>query len=267
MNDDLDQFLKDTEQSETDVDILTKPLDPNAEQYSDREEPDEEPYEDGEGQMEDEYDEAEEQGYTPRNRRERRLMEKLEAERKSAMQLAERLEARSGAEHALTEGEADYLKSIERIYGTDSPEAEMATNLLKQAITGARDDAEQRAYERWSREQQSETNAVIEAENELDEIMDNIMDTYDVDLTPEQEASYYMLMEHMSPKDRSGNVIGLADPHAVWEVFTERTTSRSSSGDRARELAGRSMTNSGNAQPSSIDDDSQQRFLKEHGII
>lgn len=260
--DPLEQFLKDTEQDESNIDILNQPLDPNAT------DPDEEPVDnDEEGQYEDEYDEAEFAQYKPRNRRERRLQEKLEAERNSAMQLAQRLEAMTGAQRAVTNEEADYLKSIERIYGTDSPEAEMATQLLKQAFTGVLNDAEQRAYNRLMQQQEQETNAVYEAEAELDEIIDEIEDVYGVELSPEHEASYLQLMERMSPKDRNGEVIGLADPHAVWEVFTERSQSRSNSGNRARELADRSLTGSSSPSESTLNDDVHQRFLRENGII
>lgn len=251
MNDDLEQFLKDTEQSEQ-ADILNQPLHPKNETKGE------------EGSQEDGDDEAEEAEYHARNRRERRLMQKLEAERESSQFLAGKLEAMTGAK-ATTE-EADYLKGIERIYGTDSPEAQMATELLTKAIVGARDDAETRAYNRFVESQSSEVRAVQQAEAELDDIMDEIQDTYEVALTPTQEASYFELMRKMSPKDRAGNVTGLADPHAVWEVFQERS-SRSSDSSRSKQLASRSLTGSGTAGESSLQDDTQQRFLKENGII
>jgi hypothetical protein len=254
MNDDLENFLKDTEQSEQ-PDILNQPLDPNA---PSEEEPE------AEGQHEDGYDEAEEAEYHARNRRERRLMQKLEAERESAQFLAGKLEAMAAAK--ATVEEADYLKGIERIYGTDSPEAQMATELLTKAILGARDDAETRAYQRLMESQQGEIRAVQQAENELDNIMDEIQDTYEVALTPAQEASYFELMQKMSPKDRDGNVTDLADPHAVWEVFSERST-RSSSPSRSKQLASRSLTDSSSPESSSLQDDSHQRFLRENGII
>jgi hypothetical protein len=256
MNDDLEQFLKDTEQSEQ-PDILNQPLDPNALNEESEEEVDEE------GAYEDEYDEAEEAEYRARNRRERRLMQKLEAERESAQFLAAKLEAMTGAKATMEE--ADYLKGIERIYGTDSPEAQMATELLTKAILGARDDAETRAYERFMESQTSEVRAVQEAEMELDDIIDEIQDVYGVALTEAQEASYFELMQRMSPKDRDGDVVGLADPHAVWEVFSERST-RSSYGNRSKQLASRSLTDSSSPE-SNLQDDTHQRFLRENGII
>ena len=262
MSDDLEQFLKDTEHNQ-DVDILNQPLDPNASEGQTDEES--EPEEEYNQEQEDGYDEAEEQAYQARNRRERRLMEKLEAERQSAQFLAGKLEAMTGAKADIED--AEYLKGIERIYGTDSPEAQMATELLRNAIVGARDDAENRAYERWLNEQQSSERAVIEAEAELDDMMDEIQDEYGVELSPQQEASYFELMQRMSPKDRDGEVIGLADPHAVWEVFSERMSRSSGNSSKSKQLASRSLTGSSSPDSSNLQDDSQERFLKEHGII
>lgn len=259
MKDDLEQFLEDTQQEEQ-TDILNQPLDPES-------------VEDTTGQQEDEYEEGEEDNYedaepsepTAKTRRERRLMEKLEAERESASFLAGKLEAMTGAKGAADD--PDYLKGIERIYGTDSPEAQMATELLTKAIVGARDDAENRAYDRWSNEQLNSERAVAEAESELDSVMDEIEDTYGVSLTEAQESDYFALMQKMSPKDRStGEVIGLADPHSVWEVYKERTA-RSSNNSKSKQLASRSLTGSSSPERSDLPDDSQQRFLKENGII
>jgi len=98
----------------------------------------------------------------------------------------------------LTTEEADYLKGIERIYGTDTAEAQMATELLTKAIVGARDDAENRAYERFQSERQNEAQAVQQAESELDSIMDDIEDQFGVELTESQERSYFELLQKMS---------------------------------------------------------------------
>ena len=249
----LDQFLADTEQ-EGEADILNQPLG-NSEE--------EEPEVDQE--QEDGYDESEEQEFNARNRRERRLMKKLDDERESASFLAGKLEAMSGAKETMEE--ADYLKSIDRIYGTDSPESQMATDLLKKAITGARDDAEERAYNRMTESQDREQESVRVAEGELETIIDDIENDYGVALTAKQEADCFELMQKMSPKDRNtGEVTSLADPDAVWEVFTERTA-RSNKGNQAKQLASRSLTGGSSNEPSNLQDDSQQRFLKENGII
>lgn len=245
MPNELDQFLSDVENQPVD-DILTQPLNPEPETPVQEEE-------------------EEEEEFKPKNRRERRQQAKLEAERQSAIDLAARLAKLEDA-RTIRDEEEDYIKGIERIYGTDTPEAQMATDLLKKAIVGSRDDAERRAYERIQAERQNETRAVQQAEEELDSIVDDIEDTYGVELTPAQETAYFELLQKMSPKDRSGNVISLADPHAVFEVFSDRLQKRGTT-NPAKALAARSMVQPGSSVESTLPDDVVARQLRDMGII
>lgn len=199
----------------------------------------------------------------PRSRRERRLKEKYDAERESSRMLAEKLRTFSEAKSSI-EDEADYLKSVERIYGTDSPEAQLATEALKKALLGVREDAENRAYARWQQENEARTAAEREAEAELDDMVDEIEETYGVTLTPAQEKAYFQLMEKASRKDRDGNIIEYADPHYVFEVFRERTKKAPS---RAKELASRSLQDTTGSSDSKLEMDATERLLRENGII
>lgn len=260
----LNQFLKDTEQHSQGTDILDQPLYPTGSTGAT-------------GEVEstttgpagptggDEEEVGEITKAKPKNRRERRLLAKLEAERHSSMQLAERLQTMTGAQKNIAE--AEYLKGIERIYGTDSPEAQMATELLRNALIGMGKDAEERAYQRIVSERQQAAQAEQEAQAELDGFIDEIEDTYGVELNESQERSYFQLLHKMSPKDRNGNVTGYADPHAVWEVFQERTKKKPTGTDRAKNLVNRSMNQGGAPDNSKIQEDSIVRFLKDSGII
>lgn len=212
----------------------------------------------------DDTDEADD-GIQPKNRRERRLLQKLQSERESSMFLAGKLQARSEAERAVTE-ESDYLKAVERIYGTETPEAQLATDLLKKAIVGARDDAKSEAIREITELRQREIEEEREAQQELDSYIEDIEDTYGVALTDVQERSFFQLLQKMSPKDKEGNVVEFADPHAVWEVFQERLQKRGTD-NRAKNLSARSMVQSGASTESTLPDDSAARFLKESGII
>jgi len=253
----VEKFLADTEPNTNKVDVLDAPL-----------------VEDGTGATGQtattENNEGNNTGedlgeLKPRNRRERRLMDKLAAERESSSFMAGKLAAREEAKSAITE-ESDYLKAVERIYGTDSPEAVLATDLLKKAIVGARDDAENRAYERIKSERQREIEEARQAEKQLDDMVDEIEDEYGVTLTDTQERAFFTPLERMSPKDKQGAVIEYADPHAVWEVFQEKLNKRPSD-NRAKDMSSRSMTQSGSSTESNLNNDVQARFLKENGII
>lgn len=250
MPNEQEQFLKDLENDQTQgLDILEQPLTPEPEK--------EEAETDDEGGFGGEIE--------PKNRRERRLMRKLQEERESAIFMAGKVESMTEAARTVTE-ESDYLKAVEQIYGNDTPEKQVATELLKKAIVGARDDAKRQAIEELRAERQKEIEETRQAESELDNVLEDIEDTYDVTLTEAQERAYFGLLERMSPKDRDGNVIGLADPHAVWDVFKDRLQKKGTD-NRAKDLSARSMVQSGTSKESTLTDDSQARFLRENGII
>lgn len=253
MPNELDEFLKDTNPAKPEDDLLDKPF---------FEEP--KPAE-GELKPKDEEDDDEERQYQPKNRRERRLQEKYERERQSAIELAQIVEAMSDSKKAIDE--ADYLKGIERIYGTDSAEAQMATNLLREALLGVRRDAEESAYNRVKQEQEKAIQAEREATEELDSMVDEIEDAYNVSLTQHQERKYFTLLQKMSPKDREGNIVAYADPHAVWEVFQSQQQSKTTTTPKAKELANRSATHSTMAPDNQAQDDQAVKTLRELGII
>ena len=201
-----------------------------------------------------------------KNRRERRLAAKLQAEREANIDLNARLQTITESQ-ALRKGteEADYLKRIEKIYGNATPEAKEATELLKEALQGLKESAKTEALAELDGRQTSETQAVKTEERNLDNIMDTVEEEYGIDMSNDSERKGFLtLLERVSPKDSDGNIIEYADPDTVAEVYLSRKE-RSSS--RAKELSSRSMTRSGASQPSKLEDDAAVRFLRENGII
>lgn len=260
-----DKFLEELQDDSNLVpDVFDQPLNPESQGETGESSPTGETGADADQNEEDE----EKPAIKAKTRRERRLLQKLADERKSAMFLAERLESYSGAEKAIKDEDIDYLKGIERIYGTDSPEAQLATDLLKKALVGVREDAENRAYERFLQDKQKEAAEYEEANRELDSFIDDIEESYDIEMTDTQEKGFFQLLQKMSPKDRDGNITNFADPHAVWEIYQEKAKSSSKgNSNRAKSLSSRSMINSGSQKDSKIELDATQRFLKENGIL
>lgn len=201
-----------------------------------------------------------------KRRRERRLMEKLQAQREENIALNERLKVISETQKFRSETDSDeYLKRVERIYGTNSPEAQEATQLLQEALRGVEARATERALERFREEQQKVQQEVVQSEQELDNYIEELEDTHNVTFTPQMEKTYFSLMEKMSPKDREGNIIAYADPHAVYEVFSERFAKTP---NRAKELANRTMTTSSSSAPESkLQDEAARSLMREAGII
>lgn len=216
-------------------------------------------------ESEQQVSQEEEQEVRGKNRRERRLYEKLEAERKASAQLAEKLSLISEAQKARGGEEAEYLSMLDRIYGTDSPEAREATEVLKESLRRLQEEATQRALDKIREEREMESREEAEAEEELETILDEIEETYDVDMTDDETRTQYLkLLERMSPKDREGNILQFADHHAVWEVFQSRNAGAQ---NRAKDLASRSLVQSGQGGISSVQQDATERWLRENGII
>jgi len=208
----------------------------------------------------------EHEGQHARNRRERRLEAKYQAERESSIALAAKLAERDriDAERNVST-ESDYIKSIEKIYGTDSPEAIEATELLKGAFKGLQKDATEQALRIFKEQQEAEQAAVANEEGTLDAMIEEIEDELGIEVDTSTRTSFFKLLARMSPKDRDGNIIQYADHTAVWEMLQSQTSTPKS--NPAKDLSSRSMTQSGSSKESKLEDDSNVRFLKQHGII
>lgn len=206
----------------------------------------------------------EEEPIEARNRRERRLQAKLQAEREAGIAMAAKLEVLTEAQRLQRETNPELDETISRIYGTDTPEALAATQLLQKAIKSAEDRAAERALQAFREEQEQASQAVAVEEQNLDSMIEELEDEYGVTLDAQTQKGFFTLLEKLSPKDRDGNIIAYADHHAVWEELNAR---KSSSNTRAKDLASRSMVRNGAPTNTSVTDDATERFLRENGII
>ena len=199
------------------------------------------------------------------NRRERRLTAKLQAERESSIALAARLETLTEAQKARQESEpAEYLKSVERIYGTGSPEASEATELFKTALKGVEESATNRALELFREEQRVASEAVSREEKTLDGMLEEIEDEVGTTIDAPTRQGFFALLERLSPKDSEGNVTAYADHHAVWEELQARKKPADTS---AKDLASRSMVRTGASPDTSVADTAQERWMIQNGVI
>lgn len=203
----------------------------------------------------------------PKNRRERRLQEKLDAERESSSFLAGKLQGLTEAQKLRADTEpSEYLKKVEKIYGTNSPEAIEATKLLQEAIKGAEDRATERALEAFREEQRQAAEAVQVEEKNLDSMVDAIEDEFEVEMDSATEKSFFQLLEKMSPKDSDGNITAYADHFAVWDELQSRKQT-SAQPQRAKNLASRSMVRTGSSPNTNAGAEANERWLLENGII
>lgn len=206
-------------------------------------------------------EEAEEEA---KNRTERRLRDKLEKERIANIELNARYQALTEAQK-FRETEADAYEAVGKIYGTDTPETQAATELLKNALRSVEERAKSSALEEFRQERQREQEEVRKASEKLDGYIEELEDEHKVSFTPQMQKSYFTLLEKMSPKDADGNIVEYADPHAVYEIFAEKLQKRTDS--KAKDLASRSMVSGNSGSSSVIEDDAAKRLLREAGII
>ena len=200
-----------------------------------------------------------------KNRQERRMYEKLQGERETAIALAARLEALTEAQNIRKDAEpSEYQKKLLRIYGNATPEGKEATETLSEVIEDVKRTAVAEALEQFNAAKENEDGAVRHEESTLDDTADYWEDEYGIDMSNEADRKgIFSLLERTSPKDRDGNIVEFADRDAVAELYLSRKEKSS----RAKELASRSMTRSGQSQPSRLETDSTEKFLRENGII
>lgn len=242
------KFLEelDIKQEETLDSILDKPLDVPAEKEETEEESE----------------------FKAKNRRERRLNERLQAEREANIALNARIQGITEAQDLRkTTEEADYLKRVEKIYGTATPEAKEATELLKEALQGvhqsAREDAERQILSRLEEERRKETEEVTREEDFIENNLEKLEDEFGADFGNQTNRKEFLtLVERLSPKDEEGNIKEFADFSTAYEIYSRNKTS-----SRAKDLASRSMIRGGATDGSKLQEDTAIRFLKDNGII
>lgn len=246
------EFLKSLDAPET-VDIMDQPIEPEGTTPTVKVEAD-----------------PEEVPEEVKNRRHKRLEEKLRAEREANIAMAARLETIAESQRARADDEpADYVKHVERIYGTNSPEAQEATSLLQTALKSVEDRATTRALETFRKEQAEAIAQTRKEESRLDVMAEQIEDEFSVDLTSPKAAAaregFFKMLARVSPKDAQGNITDYADHIAVWEDYQAKTKKPES---RAKALSSRSMTASGSSSGGQKPvDDATARYLSDNGFI
>ncbi len=239
-----EEFLKDLN-PDVKPDVFSEPLPTDGEPQKPAEEPEEDKEE-------------------ARNRRERRLQAKLQAERESGIAMASRIATLTEVQKLRAEEPEEYLKQVERIYGTQTPEATEATELLKTALKNVKEQATEDALTKLREEQRQEREAVVNEEKSLDEMVERIEDETGKAMDDQTKQGFFQLLEKLSPKDRDGNIIEYADADAVWDELQARKVPQP---NRSKDLASRSMVRTGASPSTSVGADSNERWLRENGII
>lgn len=187
-----------------------------------------------------------------RNRRERRLEAKYQAERETSIALAERVRVLSEIAqlkgNPAPQGEID--PRLTKIFGDYEKGKEITTefqSILNDSTKKAKEEAIKEFEER-------QKNAKSQAEEEekkyvsfLKTEFDKIEDEYDVDLEGDNETrgQFVDFIQRLSPKDEEGNIKDYPDIRQAWETFQSVKTQEIPNNTRRTEVAARSMMKSG----------------------
>lgn len=210
---------------------------------------------------------------TPRDNREaRRAKAALQQEREANIALNARLEAMTEAQKfARDTKDVKVDESLLTLYGSDD-NGRRAAEITQRLLDKTKADARAEALELFQEEQRKAQAEVGAQEKVLDEMLEQVEDEYDVDLTsntPQAKKArqgFLSLLEEVSPKDREGNVKDFADPVATFKLLRSQQSS-SPETNRAKDLSSRSMVRTGSSGDSKLEQTAQERFLKEAGII
>lgn len=161
-------------------------------------------------------------------------------------QVAKALESRGSAEREFVrESKTDEDDYYERLIGNDTPEKIAMIREAKARDERLLAQAEERAWNRLTEAQQKELQADAEAEEELDNSLEEIEESFGVDITSNSPVArktrvdFLKFVEKIAPKDRNGNLIDYPDMVSAFETFQERKQAPTST--RAKDLASRSI--------------------------
>ncbi len=200
----------------------------------------------------------------------RRAKKALQAEREANIELNAKLQALTERDRFEKETEGkDVNEKLLHLYGDDD-KGRQAAKLTQDLLNDTRAQAREEALEAFKQEREQEAKEVASSRQVLDEMLEDIEDEFNVDLTsdtPQAEKDrkgFYATLQKFSPKDKDGQVINYADPIATWETYQ---TLKQPVQNRAKELSSRSMTPSGASTETKLEQTVSERFLKDNGII
>lgn len=140
-----------------------------------------------------------------------------------------------------------------RLIGNDTPEKVAMIREAKQRDERMLEQAEERAFGRLSQEKQREVEAERQADEQLTNSIDDIEETYNVDLTSKDPVArktrvdFMTFVEKIAPKDEHGEIKEFPDMLSAYETFQDmRKTERP---NRAKDLASRGVQRSGDTVP------------------
>lgn len=147
----------------------------------------------------------------------------------------------------LTEDEDPLSDVLVRLIGNDTPEKLTVIKDFKKAFGSMKDEAKLEALREIEARSEEEQQAEIQAQNEVSEALDDIEDTFNIDITsnaPQAKkirSDFIDFVKRVAPKDAYGDIVSYPDFRSTFEIFKDMNKPQSN--DRAKDLANRSISN------------------------
>lgn len=184
-----------------------------------------------------------------KNRHIRKLEAKLQQERESAIALNERVKVLSETDRFIKENSGEVDPEILKLF-TQDESGKTGAALLQKKLKEYQAEAVEKAYERFTQDQEAESSEQTEAEETIQSHLESLEEEYNIDLTSDSEKAqanrrdFLEVVERLSPKERDGSIKEFADFDASFDIWR---SSKKVPIDNARnkEAASRSMIRSG----------------------
>lgn len=187
-----------------------------------------------------------------KNRRHRRLEEQLQKERESNIALNERIKTLAEVAASNRSSTSEEIPSEWKALYGDTPESKTAWALQSSMFNNVKEQAKREALEEFDSKQSKAVQEQKQFESLIDSELEELEDEHNIDLTSDAPAArknrreFLELVHKVSPKDDSGNITDYADFGSTFELYKSMKTEKNPAMDRQKELAGRSMQESGN---------------------
>ena len=182
-----------------------------------------------------------------KNRRERRLEDKLRRSEEMQIALNERVKILSEQQNYIRETAGEIDPRLVKAFGT-TDEGKELTKIMTEVLKDNAEQAKEQALAEFESRQQAVHDEQASEESFIDTQLEAIEDTYNIDLTSNAPAAkkarneFLGLIEKLSPKDESGSIKEYADFESTFEIYKESRAKPEPS--RSKELAARSMQGS-----------------------
>lgn len=205
-----------------------------------------------------------------KNRHIRRLEAKLAREREANIEFAARESARSEYEkfQESTKG-LTVDESLLTLYG-DNENGRKAAQITQALLDKTATRAKEEALADFNKSQEASAKEVDQYGDLIEERLEEIEDTHNVDLSGSTENSkqirnsFLALVQKLSPKDADGNIESYADFDNTWELFQER---QQKANTRNKDLASRGTVRSAASTENKTQVTEQEKWLRDQGII